>query len=378
LRILILATDIFTRGGIARYTVALATVLGSLAGADNVDVLPLLGDRELEFVPKGYQILPATTERLSLYPKVRHAARAARALGSYDIVFCTHLSQSTIAAFGKLFARTPYVVVCHGIEAWRRQSFAIQSALKKAELVLAVSRFTAQKVCEVNGVRQDRVRVLHNVISDDLAAMLSCDRMPMASEAPARGKLLLSTGSLTGAYKGVDVVLTALPTILAAVPGTRYVVVGNGQFRATAEAMAAEAGLSQNVNFTGEVSDQDLAGYYRASDVFVLPSRMEQEGGHWTGEGFGRVYTEAALAGKPVVGSRDGGAAEAVIDGKTGILVNPRSPEEVADAVIRLLTDPDLAHAMGREGRAWANQHFMVANMRVSLAEILRPYGLDG
>jgi glycosyltransferase involved in cell wall biosynthesis len=378
LRILILATDIFTRGGIARYTAALATALGSLAGADNVHVLPLLGDPEREFVPHGYQILPGASDKLSWYGKASHAVRAVLALGSYDLVFCTHVSQGVIAALGKLVRRTPYFVVCHGIEAWRHQSLAIQLALKKADLVLAISRFTAQKVREMNGVRQDRVRVLYNVISDDLAATLNCsDGVPTGLlQALPKGKLLLSVGGLTEAYKGVDVVLRALPRILAAVPDTHYVVVGNGRFRATAEAMTAKAGLSRNVSFAGEVSDHELAGYYRACNVFVLPSRMELADGKWMGEGFGRVYTEAALAGRPVVGSRDGGAAEAVLDGKTGIVVNPRSAEEVAGAAIRLLTDDDMAGAMGREGRAWANQHFRIANMRASLAEILRPYGL--
>jgi len=80
---------------------------------------------------------------------------------------------------------------------------------------------------------------------------------------------------------------------------------------------------------------------------------------------------EAALAGKPVVGSVDGGAAEAVIDGRTGLLVDPRSVEQVAGAVIRLLESPDRAASLGAEGRRWALERFTVAAMRKSLEAVI-------
>ena len=65
------------------------------------------------------------------------------------------------------------------------------------------------------------------------------------------------------------------------------------------------------------------------------------------GEGFGRVYVEAALAGKPVVGSRSGGASEAVLRGRTGFVVDPDSSDEVAEALLAILQDPELASAHG-------------------------------
>ena len=87
-----------------------------------------------------------------------------------------------------------------------------------------------------------------------------------------------------------------------------------------------------------------------------------------------RVYVEAALAGKAVVGSRSGGAAEAVLDGKTGLLVDPSSVCEVSGALLALLQDPVLAAKMGAEGCCWAQANFTIASMRKTLAELLAPY----
>jgi phosphatidylinositol alpha-1,6-mannosyltransferase len=145
--------------------------------------------------------------------------------------------------------------------------------------------------------------------------------------------------------------------------------------RPNLERLAAARGVSERVTFAGEVTDAELAEHYRACDVFVLPSRasrrQDRRNVRTEGEGFGRVYVEAALAGKPVVGSRDGGAAEAVVDGRTGLLVDPRSAGEVAEAVIALLRAPERAAAMGAEGRRWALENFTIEAMRRSLESIL-------
>ena len=402
MRVLILATDIYTRGGIARYTDTLATSLGKLLGAANVDLLPIFDDPERSFTPARYRILQATTKRLTFSKKVQHATRVlVRAALQYDLVFCSHISLAPLAALGHACYQTPYLVVCYGSEVWDRLSLVKRAALKGSRLVLCDSQFTARVVAEVNGISATKIGLLLNAIPDDLVSRLvgsdrsqSCHsrhddedlsqrllslRMPEDKcwTAHMNGPVLLSVGSLNKehAYKGVDTVIEALPSIQKAVPAVRYVVVGDGDNRQDLERSARRRGISGAVIFRGEVPDADLADLYRGCDLFVLPSRAAQryKVGHGVteGEGFGRVYVEAALAGKPVVGSRDGGAAEAVIDGRTGLLVNPRSVEEVAGAVIGLLKTPERAAAMGSEGRRWALETFTVKAMCSQLERIL-------
>jgi phosphatidylinositol alpha-1,6-mannosyltransferase len=244
---------------------------------------------------------------------------------------------------------------------------------------LPVSLYTADIVRKMDGIQSSRVKVLYNAIPNSFAKLL----MPQGPTSGATAKLkkdgpvLLSVCSLVrgNEFKGVDTVIRALPRVLKALPDLRYVVVGEGEIRANLEGLAAETGVAENVTFTGEVSDDDLAELYRGCDVFVLPSRGQERLGVLGGEGFGRAYVEAALAGKPVVGSRSGGASEAVLHGKTGFMVDPGSSDEVAKMVLAILEDPQRAARMGSEGRRWSLDTFSEDALSSSLRELLRPYG---
>jgi phosphatidylinositol alpha-1,6-mannosyltransferase len=105
------------------------------------------------------------------------------------------------------------------------------------------------------------------------------------------------------------------------------------------------------------VADADLAGLYACADLFVLCCRNR-----WGGleqEGFGIIFLEAAAAGVPSIAGNSGGAAEAVLDGETGVVVSrPEDPGALADAIERLLDDPETAHQMGQAARTRAEQVF--------------------
>jgi phosphatidylinositol alpha-1,6-mannosyltransferase len=233
----------------------------------------------------------------------------------------------------------------------------------------------------MDGIQTSRVKVLYNAIPNSFAGLLLAkDSPPTSVTAPGQKRpLLLSVCTLVkgNEFKGVDTVLQALPKILKTAPGLQYAVVGEGEIRAKLENIAAQLGVAENVQFVGEVTDSELAELYRRCDAFVLPSRGQELRREIGGEGFGRVYVEAALAGKPVIGSRCGGASEAVLHGKTGLLVNPDSVEEVADAVLAILDNPRLAADMGSAGRKWSLDTFSEDALSQSLKDLLRPYGIE-
>lgn len=138
------------------------------------------------------------------------------------------------------------------------------------------------------------------------------------------------------------------------------------------QTLAAQHNVAGRVEFVENLSDAELAARYKSCDLFVLPSGAADSNGGWHAEGFGRVYAEASLAGKPVIASRVGGAPEALLDGETGFLVNPGSFEEVAGAVNELLANPDRAESLGRAGRKFALEHFTGDAMRKSLRIMLK------
>jgi len=369
MRVLILTPDIYTRGGIARYTATLASALGDLIGPANVQVLPLLGVAGGNEKCPPRSVLNPIAGRLSATTKFRFASKALRlGFGRYHLVIATHLGISPVAGAMRALYGTPFWMVCHGSEAWGRFPADVRWAARRAELLLPVSRFTAEQVARVNGIPPGRMRVLYNAIPEDFAGRLMA---PNGADGHAAGsgrrkKRILSVGTVSreSAYKGFDTVIRALPEVLRSFPNARDI----GRLKR----LAREAGVEERVEFTGGIPDAQLAALYRSCEVFALPSRTALlNGKEWQGEGFGRVYVEAALAGKPVVGSTAGGAAEAVLHEKTGLLVDPESVAEVAGSLIRLLGDPELAGRMGQEGRRWASQAFTEPATRRALKEML-------
>jgi glycosyltransferase involved in cell wall biosynthesis len=385
MKVLILATDIFTRGGIARYTSTVASSLGRMLGAENVDVLCFFdwgnaGERPREF---GLLGTVSGRARAGAWSRAHFMLKAAGAgFRGYDLVIANHVALAPVAAAMKRVFGIPYWVACHSIEIWWGTTRWRHAALKNADLILPVSRYTADVVRKMEGIQGSRVKVVYNAIPDSFARLLVAGEGRESSNgcvarAGRGGPMLLSVCALVrgNEFKGVDTVIRALPLVLKAVPDLRYVVVGEGEIRAGLERLAAETGVAENVTFTGEIPDEELAELYRVCDAFVLPSRGQERKGVVGGEGFGRVYVEAALAGKPVVGSRSGGASEAVLQGRTGFVVDPESVDEVAEALSAILGDRQLAGRMGSAGRAWSLDMFSEEALAGALAELLGPYG---
>ena len=281
MQVLIVATDIQTRGGIARYTWTLASALGGLIGGRNVHVLALVGKGGAGEIPEDFRILDVVTERLTLIAKIRFAGKAlAQARHRYDLVVCTHLALAPIAGAIRLVYGSPYWVACHGTEAWRPLGPTKLLALRCADLVLPISRFTASMLHKVSRIPQSIMRVLYNAIPEGFTRMLASrqDAGTVRAERNGDSKWLLSVGSLSSghSYKGFDVVIRALPEVLKAVPNLRYEIVGEGQDKERLKKLADEVGVGHKVNFTGEISDPELAAHYRTCDIFVLPSKTSQ------------------------------------------------------------------------------------------------------
>jgi len=156
--------------------------------------------------------------------------------------------------------------------------------------------------------------------------------------------------------KGQDALVAAWPRVLARHPGARLLLVGGGPLEGPLRKAVGAGGLARSVVLTGPVAAPELPEHYAAGDVFAMPCRTRRGG--LDVEGLGMVYLEAAACGLPVVAGTSGGAPEAVRDGVTGHVVEPRSPEAVAAAITGLLDDPVAARAMGAAGRAWVEQRW--------------------
>jgi len=165
---------------------------------------------------------------------------------------------------------------------------------------------------------------------------------------------VLTVARVESRYKGFDVMVRAMPLIRSQVPEVVWVVIGDGPLRSEVQQLAAAHGVDGAARFAGEVSDQERDGWFRRASVFAMPSRLPA--GRLGGEGFGIVFLEAGAHGLPVVGGNVGGALDAVVDGETGVLVDPLDHVAVATAVSQLLREPERAASLGRAGRDRARE----------------------
>ena len=173
------------------------------------------------------------------------------------------------------------------------------------------------------------------------------------------------------ARKGQDVLVAGWPRVLARHPGARLLLVGGGPVEARLRRAVTERGLTGSVTFTGPVDAAQLPGHYAAGDVFAMPCRTRRAG--LDVEGLGMVFLEAAACARPVVAGTSGGAPEAVREGITGHVVDPHSPDAVADCIAGLLEDPDRARAMGAAGRAWVEERWSWTRIATTFADLLEP-----
>jgi phosphatidylinositol alpha-1,6-mannosyltransferase len=235
-------------------------------------------------------------------------------------------------------------------------------AADHANQSIALSAYTAGLIAGT-GARPPSVRLIPPGVD------IPGDPQPQVLDRPT----FLTIARLEERYKGHDVMIRALPLVLAKVPDAQWIVIGEGSLRPGLEALARSYGVADSISFLGAVPNEQRNAWLRRADLLAMPSRLPAGG--FAGEGFGIVYLEANAYGKPVVAGGVGGALDAVLDEQTGLLVDPNDPLAVAEAIVRLLLDRELAGRLGRRGAERASQFawpLIVERVEAALLDALR------
>ena len=270
-----------------------------------------------------------------------------------DIIHA-HWSLSGLAGTlaGKLLGK-PVVVMLHHGKASVRSDPAIKFVSKTASCILCNSRYTLSKLLQAEKPRSAKVispgvdvERFHPQV--DKAPFFSSER-----DIPENRPLVLSLGRLIE-WKGFQYLIDAMGAVQID-PPPYLLIGGRGPLRKTLERQVRLKGLEDRVRIVDHIPFEFIHHYYRAADVFVLPSIIDNEGNT---EGLGVVLLEALACGIPCVASRVGGITDIVQDGKNGFLVEPKDPGAIADKITRLLQDKDLQQKMSEYGRSYVVNNF--------------------
>lgn len=342
-------------GGVARY-------LGSLVDASDGAVHVIVPDGHATDGPGHVE-----TRRMfgRGWPAWRPLVSVCRKEGTRSMtLLVSHVFPvGTAAWISKIIGGPRYAVLVHGLDirlarsGWKR--WLIRRVCQNAFAVIANSDATkADLLSLVHGLS---VIVLTPGVEEVLYPSRDEARRTLGIGPDER--IVLSVARLVP-RKGIDTALRVMGRIQKDI-SVRYAVLGDGSDRERLESVAAESRTA--VTWIRNADDAEKWRWYAAADVFLLPVRDDGT----DVEGYGIVFLEAAKAGVPSVAGKSGGAGEAVVNGKTGLVVNPNRDDEITDAVTKLLTDADLRNALGRQAKERAEADFRWSDRWVKLSRIL-------
>jgi glycosyltransferase involved in cell wall biosynthesis len=295
--------------------------------------------------------------------------------GMADIIKADVYESHTVSAYGlqkaliKKGGNTPFLHTIHGVLAdeyaqaqlrggmstrGRLANFFMKKLAKiekesalSATLVVTISKYSQEKILQFYGVDSRKIRIVPNgVDTGRFTPAINCIAVKERLKATNR-QIVLFVGRLIP-RKGLFYLVEAAKRIVKERSETLFVIVGEGPLKSRLIAEVEAANLGNNFAFLGDISESELPAVYGCADVFAFPSIQE---------GQGIALLEAQSSGKPVVAFDITGIKEAVVEKETGLLVKPESVE-LAEGILKLLSDDSLRAKMGEQGRNFVQSNF--------------------
>ncbi len=273
-------------------------------------------------------------------------------------IICGHQRLLGLVSLLCTGANIPYSAITYGKEVWSPLPWRDQRALRQADQIWAISRYSRDRACLANHLDPQRVQLLPCVVDGNRFCPGPANPALVDAYHLRDSRVIMTVARLWSGdrYKGVDVTLRALPAIAEVIPNIKYLVIGRGDDQPRLEALAQGLGIADRVIFAGFVPNAALPAHYRLAQAYVMPSQ----------EGFGIVYLEALACGIPVLAGDQDGSADPLQDGRLGWRVPYQDVNAVATACLAMLS--------GRDRRcegAWLRQETLAVFSPPALAHRL-------
>jgi len=296
-----------------------------------------------------------------LLPTPRITRKAVKVMKQYQAKTIWFGAAAPLALMAKSLRNagaTNILALSHGHEVWWAKIPVFRSAIakisKNVDSLTFLGEFTKNAMLPAIKDPAKLVKIAPGIDIDHFAPS-GIDKNLIEKYKLQDRRVIVCVGRLVH-RKGQDKLIEAMPQVLKQFPDAVLLLVGEGPIKSMLDKLIRHHGLEHNVIFTGRVQFADLPKYIQLGELLAMPSRDRFFG--LEVEGLGIVYLGASACGVPVIVGKSGGAPDAVVENKTGLIVDGTKPAEIADAVCKLLGDKELAKQMGQSGRDWVVENW--------------------
>ena len=246
------------------------------------------------------------------------------------------------------------VALTHGHEVWWAKVFPFNLLLRRigtgVDSLTYLGEYTRQMISRplTQSAKSAMIKIAPGIDTDHFSPRNS-DNLRQSLQLSQK-KVIVCVARLVH-RKGQDKLIDAMPSILESISNAHLLIVGQGPYQSKLVKRVKKLGLEESVTFVGRINYEKLPEYICVGDLFAMPSRSRFGG--LEVEGLGIAYLEASACGLPVIAGSSGGAPDAVVDGKSGVVVNGTDITAIAKTVIKFLRDPEGSRQMGQFGRNW-------------------------
>ncbi len=244
------------------------------------------------------------------------------------------------------------VALTHGHEVWWAKVFPFNLLLRRigtgVDSLTYLGEYTRQMISRplTQSAKSAMIKIAPGIDTDHFSPRNSANLRQ--SLQLSQKKIIVCVARLVH-RKGQDKLIDAMPSILESISNAHLLIVGQGPYQSKLVKRVKKLGLEESVTFVGRINYEKLPEYICVGDLFAMPSRSRFGG--LEVEGLGIAYLEASACGLPVIAGSSGGAPDAVVDGKSGVVVNGTDITAIAKTVIKFLRDPEGSRQMGQFGR---------------------------
>jgi phosphatidylinositol alpha-1,6-mannosyltransferase len=348
---LILGTDVFSKGGIQRYTRYQFRAIGECCGFDKVGLYSLMPPRQgNEFeVPIDVDY---SGQGLSLVSKIKYTfsvlSRVSKSRST--VLLITHVQFAVIGLIAKWLFGTRYILNVYGLEVWDLRRLKDMLGLRRADAVIGDCNFVINYIRNKYNYSGNTLLLYDPVDMSVFCPSLKDESLFNKYGIPSTAFLLMTVGRLER-NKGHRTIINALVTLPSDIC---YVIVGGGFMREELLELARSLGVSDRVVFTGRVPEDDIVGLYNIADVVILISNF----GPGEGEGLPLGLIEGAACSKPIICGNEDGSVEAIDRGQNGFLVGPKNTQEVGNAIMEYYNDRTKMETHGASGLDYVRKNF--------------------